>query len=267
MSVANLTKEMYSEVERWQDFYKKGKTMRDIPFHPSWTVMFANIFKSDKFENIDKELKELIAKNRMIKIYPLPSYVFKAFSVTPATNLKVVFIGQDPYFNCEYHHDKHVPQAMGLSFSVPTGVTIPSSLDNIYSNMIKYGHIVGNKKPVSGNLWFWAYQGCLMLNTALTVEDSKKESHTRMWAWFTDYVIQYISDNMDNVVFVIWGAHAYKKINLIDLDRHHVVISSHPSGLSANKPFQNYPAFMNEDHFGKINQYLTQNGKTKILWN
>lgn len=184
--------------------------------------------------------------------------------ITKASNLKVVFIGQDPYFNHEEYQGKYVPQAMGLSFSVPDGIAIPSSLNNIYSNMIKYGHI--KKAPITGNLWFWAAQGCLMLNSALTVEDNTKESHLKMWEWFTDYIIQYISQYMDNIVFVLWGGYAYKKINMIDLDKHSTIISSHPSGLSAHKPFQNYPAFMNEDHFGKINTYLKKSGKQKIIW-
>ena len=130
--------------------------------------------------------------------------------------------------------------------------------------MIKYGHL--KEKPKSGNLWYWASQGCLMLNAALTVEDGTKESHIKLWEWMTDYVITYISQHMNGIIFILWGAYAYKKINLIDLDKHHAIISSHPSGLSANKPFQNYPAFMNEDHFGKINEILEKSNRNKILW-
>jgi len=130
--------------------------------------------------------------------------------------------------------------------------------------MVKFGVI--KKKPKSGNLWLWAVQGCLMLNTILTVEDGKKEAHAKLWEWFTDYVIQYISMYMKNIVFLLWGSYAYKKINLIDQDKHHVIISSHPSGLSANKPFQQYPAFMHQDHFGKTNEFLKNIGKEPIVW-
>ena len=265
MSVATLTKEEYSKEPTWVDFYNDGKHIKDIPFHPEWTIMFAVLFADPKFQRINDKLKEIVQKNKHIKIFPFPAYTFKAFTITPASEVKVVFIGQDPYFNCEFFGTKYVPQAMGLSFSVPDGIAIPSSLDNVYANMIKYGHL--KQKPKSGNLWYWATQGCLMLNAALTVEDKTKEAHLNIWEWFTNYVIQYISEYMDNIVFVLWGAYAYKKINLIDLDRHHAIISSHPSGLSANKPFQNYPAFMNEDHFGKINEYLAKKGKGRIMWN
>jgi len=265
MSVATLTKEEYSEEVRWSDFYENGGSLQNIPYHLTWHVMFAHLLSNPKFDKVNDKLKELVQQDKHLKIYPFPAYVMKAFVVTPASDLKVVFIGQDPYFNCESHGSKHVPQAMGLSFSVPHGITIPSSLNNIYENMVKFGHI--KEKPDTGNLWFWAAQGCLMLNAALTVEDGSKESHLRLWEWFTDYVIQYISTHMNDIVFVLWGGYAYKKISLIDQDRHHVIVSSHPSGLSANKPFQNYPAFMNKDHFGDINEFLKKKNKPSILWN
>ncbi len=261
---ANLTKEMYAYVERWNEFFDKGHNLNNIPYDSTWTIMFALIKKDKKFIKVNDKLKEVVKKNKHIKIYPLPSYVFKAFEITPADNVKVVFIGQDPYFNCEAHNGKYVPQAMGLSFSVPSGIKIPSSLENIFVNMIKFGHL--KNKPISGNLWYWASQGCLMLNAALTVEDGTKESHIKLWEWMTDYVITYISQHMNGIIFVLWGSYAYKKINLIDLDKHHAIISSHPSGLSAHKPLQEHPAFMNQDHFGKINDILEKSNRTKILW-
>jgi uracil-DNA glycosylase len=264
MSVATLTKQKYSSEENWKDFFDKGKHIKDIPYHQTWYVLFENLMADPKFSKVNDNLKRLIKNNKDLKIYPFPAYIFRAFSITSASNLKVVIIGQDPYFKCEYHNRKYVPQAMGLSFSVPHGITIPSSLDNIYANLLKYGHI--KKKPESGNLWYWAAQGCLMLNTALTVEDESKEAHLPMWQWFTDYIIQYISENMSDIVFVLWGSHAFKKINMIDTEKHYTIVSSHPSGMSFNKPFQKYPAFINEDHFGKINEYLVKKGKQPILW-
>lgn len=256
ITIATLTKEDYAKMDRWCDYFESGKDLTDIRYDITWIVMFAKLMKNPKFKRLNDQLKELIKKNRNLKIYPLPSHLTASFMITKASNLKVVFIGQDPYF--------HYGQAMGLSFSIPHGEEIPSSLDNVFKNMKKYGHI--KKTPESGNLWFWAAQGCLMLNAALTVEDGTKEAHLRMWEWFTDYVIQYISQNMDDIIFVLWGGYAYKKISMIDSDRHHTIISSHPSGLSANKPFQNYPAFMQEDTFGKINEILKKTGRTRILW-
>ena len=259
-----LDKTQYARTQRWYEFYNSGKDLKSLPYHLSWYVMFTKLISDPKFKITDDKLKDIIKKNKHIKIFPLPTYVMNAFMMTPANDLKVVFIGQDPYFNYEILESKYVPLAMGLSFSVPHGVAIPSSLNNIYDNAIKYKHM--KKKPLSGNLWYWAVQGCLLLNTALTVEDGSKESHIKLWDWFTNYVIRYISDNMNNIVFVLWGKYAYGKINLIDIKKHYAIVSSHPSGLSANKPMLHYPAFMNEDHFGKINKYLISKGKTPIMW-
>ena len=264
MSVITLTKKQYSKLDRWYDFFEKNNTLHNILYDPSWIIMFAQLKANPKFNKLNDKLKQETKRNNRIKIYPLPSHIFKAFSVTPANNVKVVIIGQDPYFNHEVYKNRYVPQAMGLSFSVPRGITIPSSLSNIFANLLKFGHI--KQKPTSGNLWFWAVQGCLMLNTALTVEDGSKKSHTNLWLWFTDYIIEYISTYMNDVIFVLWGGDAYKKISLIDLDKHHTIISSHPSGLSANRPFRTYPSFMDEDHFGKINEILVSTNRTKILW-
>lgn len=257
VNIATLTKKNYSQFKNWNDYFNSGKDLTDIKYHPSWIVLFAKLLKDPKYKRINDKLKEVVSRNNKIKIYPSPSHLTSAFMITKAANLRAVFIGQDPYFHCD--------QAMGLSFSVPHDVAIPSSLENIYANMLKYGHI--KKMPKSGNLWFWAVQGCLMLNAALTVEDGTKESHLKLWECCTDYIIQYISQNMDNIIFVLWGSYALKKLNMIDLDKHHTIISSHPSGLSANKPLQNYPAFMDEDHFGKINKFLIKSGRSKILWN
>ena len=265
VAIATLDCQHYARATRWDAFFNSGKTIADIPFHHSWIILFSTLMKNKKFKELNDKLLNLIKQNRHVKIYPFPMYTFSAFLITPATNLKAVFIGQDPYFNMGISGANYVPQATGLSFSIPHGVPIPSSLANIFLNMKKYDHI--KNSPETGNLWYWASQGCLMLNSALTVEDSNKEAHLKWWEWFTDYTIQYISLHMKDIVFVLWGGHAYKKIQYIDLDKHHTIISSHPSGYSAHKPFQNYPAFIDEDHFGKINQIMEKIGKTPIHWN
>jgi len=275
MSIVSLTKKNYQTDERWDEFFENGKSLYSlIHYHPDWTPMFANIKNDKKFKELNQKLKKIVAANKRIKIFPFPNHVFAAFNITKASSVKVVFIGQDPYFHCiepetdryvmDAKNNRYIPEAMGLSFSVPHGIKIPSSLENIFNNQIKYGHI--RKKPETGNLWYWAAQGCLMLNAALTVEDQTKEAHIKMWEWATDYVINYISEYMSGIIFVLWGAYAYKKIELINLDKHHTIISSHPSGFSAHKKFQNFPAFMDEDHFGKINKILSKSNRSKILW-
>jgi uracil-DNA glycosylase len=262
--ISTLSKQSYSEVENWHEFYRNGKSLDDMLYDPSWTIMFAHLKNNPNFKKINEKIKALLLTNKSLKIYPMPSYTFKAFAITKAEWVKVVFLGQDPYFKSHSYDGKNVPEAMGLSFSVADDIPIPSSLNNIFDNMIKYGHL--KKKPNTGNLWYWAYQGCLMLNVALTVEHDSKKSHTTMWQWFTDYVIKYISDNMDDIIFVLWGSDAHAKINLIDLDKHEVIQTTHPSGLSAYNNQTSHPAFMEYDHFGRINEILRNSGRTEILW-
>lgn len=250
--IPGLTTEGLNSLRTWDEFYNSGCDIQDLRYNLSWHIMFTNLIGDKKFPKLIEEHKKKATKTT----YPPPDLLLSAFIITPLDRLSVVFVGQDPYFNEN--------EAMGLSFSVPHNTNIPSSLQNIFSNLVNHGHL--RKKPESGNLWFWAAQGCLMLNSALTVEKGEKGSNLKMWEWYTDYIINYISKYMDGIVFVLWGAYAYDKRKLIDIDRHHIIVSSHPSGLSANKPFGIFPAFMQEDHFGKINNYLIKQGKKPIVW-
>lgn len=252
----SFTKKKYSKEDPWNI----DTDIKNMPIDISWEKLFDSLFEDKRFSVINNQIKKYLEKNNPDHLYPKPQYIFKTFCMTPIDKVKVVIIGQDPYFNCESYKDRVCPQAYGLSFSVPVGIDIPPSLQNIYKNLLEYGHI--KKIPDHGCLDYWAYQGCLMLNSALTVIDGQKNCHQSDWKWFTDNIIKYISDKKDKVVFVLWGGDAYKKINLIDLDKHEVVISSHPSGLSAHQQFKSYSSFNNQDHFGLINSYLTE----KIDW-
>lgn len=263
-----LTKSSYSKKSSWEkQFPDKKVSFANIPFHKSWDKLFDKLINNKRFENRTEEgLTEELEENGNIIIHPMPEFVFNAFNLTSLKKLKVVVIGQDPYFDHEDYKKRIVPQAMGLSFSVPIGVKIPSSLRNIYSNLVKYKHI--ESIPGHGNLESWAEQGCLMLNTSLTVKDGSlnKNCHQFLWSWFTDEVIDYISTNKDNVIFVLWGSHALNKKDLIDVKKHKVIVSSHPSGLSVGKPLKEYPAFNARDHFGEINETLEEWGRKKIDW-
>jgi uracil-DNA glycosylase len=259
-----LTIEKYSKCKSWKDKFDGKNVKLKIPKN-SWKKPFNSLIdpKNNEIKELDKINTHLTKKKNEI-IHPNHKYVFYAFKLTPFENVKVVFIGQDPYFNCETFNGSKVSQAMGLSFSVPIGCPVPSSLKNIYNNLLKYKHI--DTLPTHGNLENWANQGCLMLNTSLTVINGQKESHCKIWSKFTSHIIQYISDNLTNVVFVLWGNHALNKLNLIDLDTHETVISSHPSGLSANKKMGMYNAFVDIDHFGDINKLLIKFNKEPIIW-
>lgn len=260
----NLNKELYTTYLTWSEFYEKNNNIEDIKFNLTWKKMFDKIFNDDRFEKLKNKLKDLILNKNEKKLYPKPELLFNAFNITSFSDLKVVILGQDPYFNCEYHDRKISPQAMGLSFSVPKDIKIPSSLNNIYANMIKYKNL--KYKPSHGNLEFWAYQGCLLLNTSLTVIDGQKNCHSTDWRWITNDIIKYISDKKDYVIFVLWGNDALKKLELIDIKKHDVIISSHPSGLSVNKKLKQYSEFANLDHFGEINNLLEKNNFEKIFW-
>jgi uracil-DNA glycosylase len=267
VEICNLNKKTYGEAEDWDEFVKGNNTLDNIPYDLSWIVMFGKLRKRNKYFQIINDLRDELAADKHIKIYPKPRYLYSAFLACPASKLKVVFIGQDPYFKSERDDTdgSWVPQATGMSFSVADDFDIPSSLQNIYRNLLNNDHI--DKMPKTGNLWLWAVQGCLMLNTALTVKHDDKRSHSRMWQWMTDEIITYISTYFDDIIFVMWGGDAYKKINLIDQDKHHTIISSHPSGLSAHSKFRTFPAFNDFDHFGEINRILKEVGRDKIIWN
>lgn len=239
----------------------KSKTKVD----DTWNELFNKEMKKEYFKELEEYLSKRLEKSDgKANIYPYPDLVFNAFNLTPLNKVKVVIIGQDPYHNCELHNDTRIPQAMGLSFSVPIGIKVPSSLQNIFNNQVKFKHIL--EKPKDGNLESWAKQGVLMLNTSLTVRHGYPNSHARFWVPFTDQVIKYISTNLDNIIFVLWGAPALNKLKLIDANKHKVIVSSHPSGLSANKGLRQYDSFNEKNHFKEINKYLKKYNKDEIVF-
>lgn len=236
-----------------------------LKIHNSWKKIVEDEMDEQYFEKLEHFLSKCLKVTKgNVKIYPYPDLVFNAFITTPFNKIKVVILGQDPYHNNEEHNDKIIPQAMGLSFSVPVGIKIPSSLKNIYKNQLKFKQI--NYIPDHGNLTSWAKQGCIMLNTSLTVQHGHPNSHSKHWKPFTDTIIKTISNNKENIVFLLWGSPALSKLNLIDTKKHKVIISSHPSGLSCHKPLRIYKSFMDEDHFGKTNKFLIKNKKKPINW-
>ncbi len=182
-------------------------------------------------------------------VYPKSSDVFKALHLTPYSNVRVVILGQDPY-----HGDG---QAMGLSFSVPQGVPLPPSLVNIYKELKTDLGI----SRTSGDLTDWSTQGVLMLNAVLTVRAHQAASHKgKGWEQFTDAFLRAVNDKSDHVVFILWGGFARKKKALIDLSRHTVIESAHPSPLSA------YNGFFGSHPFSVANQALLAHGQDPINW-
>lgn len=197
------------------------------------------------------ELQQFVHAERAThQVFPPHDEVFAALHQTPFESVKVLLLGQDPY---------HGPgQAHGLCFSVRPGVPAPPSLVNVFTEMESD---IGVPRPDHGNLTHWAEQGVLLLNTTLTVRAREAASHQkRGWETFTDEVIRAVSAKEETVVFVLWGAAAGRKKELIDLDRHHIVSSPHPSPLSAHR------GFFGSKPFSQINQILVDAGREPIDW-
>jgi uracil-DNA glycosylase len=216
--------------------------------HSSWQNILSNEFEKPYFEKLLTFIKQEYA-NKIC--FPIESEIFAAFNHCPFDKLKVVIIGQDPYHG--------FGQANGLCFSINDGVSFPPSLLNIFKEIQTDLAI---PIPISGNLERWADQGVLLLNATLTVRESEAGSHQKQgWETFTDAVIQKISNEKENVVFLLWGGFAQKKGTKIDRTKHLVLETGHPSPLSANRGF-----WFGNKHFRKINVYLKSIGKQAIEW-
>lgn len=220
----------------------------NVQIEPSWYAALADEFAQAYFANLTRAVRTAYTEDG--PIYPPPQLIFNAFAHCPFTQVQVVILGQDPY---------HGPgQAHGLSFSVPDGVAIPPSLQNIYKEIASD---IGTPPPQSGNLERWATQGVLLLNSTLTVEAGRPGSHQSLgWERFTDAVIATVSREHTNVVFMLWGAFARSKKALIDTNLHCVLEAPHPSPLSAHR------GFFGCRHFSQCNHYLVEHGKSPIDW-
>jgi uracil-DNA glycosylase len=183
-------------------------------------------------------------------VYPPKSKLFSAFDHTPFQKVKVVILGQDPY---------HGPgQAHGLCFSVPKSIPQPPSLKNIFKEI---HNDLALPLPDHGDLTQWANQGVFLLNTFLSVVEGSPLSHSKLgWERFTDASIKALSDHREGLIFLLWGSNARKKKELIDLNKHHVLESVHPSPLSAHR------GFLGCKHFSKTNQLLQSMEKAPIDW-
>ncbi|MBK7787891.1 MAG: uracil-DNA glycosylase [Saprospiraceae bacterium] len=218
-----------------------------VQIEESWKALLQEEFDKPYFEGIRQFLHNEKKAGKVI--FPPGQQIFQAFSLTPVDQLKVVILGQDPYHN--------PGEAMGLCFSVPEGVKVPPSLNNIYKEL---RNDLNCEIPNHGNLTAWARQGVLLLNAFLTVEQNKPLSHSKIgWQLFTDAVISHISEKLEGKVFLLWGNFAKAKAALINPERHLVLTSPHPSPLAGN-------GFYNNHHFSKANDYLKQQGSSGIDW-
>lgn len=219
-----------------------------VNISPTWAPILQEQVSKDYFKSLNSFVDKAY---RNATCYPAKEDIFKALQQTCFNDLRVVIIGQDPY------HDKG--QANGLSFSVKDTVAHPPSLKNIFKELESD---LGIAIPKSGNLERWATQGVLLLNATLTVAAHKPASHQKKgWETFTDAIISGISTHKNGVVFLLWGGFAKKKAKKIDVSKHHILSSGHPSPLSANRGY-----WFGNKHFSLTNEYLVSQGKTPINW-
>lgn len=221
--------------------------MSKVKIEASWKAALEGEFEQPYFQGIANFLRQEKAGGKVV--YPPGPLIFNAFDTTPFPQVKVVILGQDPYHN--------PGEAMGLCFSVPRGVRVPPSLQNIYKELQSD---LGCPIPGHGDLTAWAKQGVFLLNAMLTVEHKSPASHQKIgWQTFTDAVISKLSAQRTGLAFMLWGNFARQKRSLIDASRHLILESAHPSPFSAT-------AFFGCRHFSKANTYLQQQGQPEIDW-
>lgn len=222
------------------DFLTEGN------YPSNWKEFF---LKDDIQKDLEKISKELVNESGNCVIFPPIHKTFRAFCI-PLEKIKVIVLGQDPYSD--------PGAAVGFCFSVPKGNKINPSLRNIYTELENCGF----EPTKDGNLSHWVNQGCLMLNTALTVEKGNPDSHTHIWYDFIEKLLQYISENTQSVAWLLMGAKAEVFKKFADKNGHKAFITSHPSPFSAHKGFRGYPAFLGSKIFTKINEFI----EPKISW-
>ena len=212
-----------------------------------WRELLGEEFEKEYFQEL---VSFVDSEYDQHTIYPKRSNIFRAFDKCMPRDVKVVIIGQDPYHGAG--------QANGLCFSVEDGVSLPPSLRNIFKEI---NSDMNTPISVSGDLDRWADQGVMLLNSVLTVREGSAASHAgKGWEKFTDAVIRKIAQNSSNIVYVLWGAYAQKKVTFVDAAENCILKSVHPSPLSS------YRGFFGCKHFSKANEYLQFNGKSPIVW-
>jgi uracil-DNA glycosylase len=212
-----------------------------------WSLFLDKELQSNTFDN----LEQFVVKEYKTKIiFPKFDDIFRAFNLLSPNKVKVVIIGQDPYHG--------LYQANGLAFSVSNECKIPPSLKNIFKELVDD---VGCQSPKIGNLEEWSKNGVLLINTVLTVEQTKPNSHKNMgWEIFTDSVIKKLSSEFENIVFILWGNPSQKKSSLINENNHLILKAPHPSPLSS------YRGFFGSKPFSHTNEYLNLYGIKEIDW-
>lgn len=220
----------------------------EVTIEPTWKAVLSAEFTAPYFETLRESVRKAYLTGKTV--YPAPKDIFRAFDLCPFDQVRVVILGQDPY------HGAH--QAHGLSFSVPPGVRVPPSLQNIYKEL---RDDLGVPIRYDGDLTRWAEQGVLLLNATLTVLAGSPGSHQGLgWETFTDAVVRKLAGEREHLVFMLWGRYAEVKGAHVDQSKHLVLRAPHPS------PFSAHSGFFGCRHFSKANAYLKAHGEKPIEW-
>ena len=223
----------------------------DDPVPESWRAVLEPVLATPQARQLGGWLQAEEAAGKTV--YPPRGQRLRAFELTPLDEVRAVILGQDPY------HGPH--QAHGLAFSVPHGVKVPPSLANVHKELRAD---LGIEPPLHGNLEHWAREGVLLLNTGLTVEAGQAGSHAgRGWEAITDAAIRAVAEREAPSAFLLWGAHAQRKLRDIPAlsdPRHLVIQSPHPSPLSARR------GFFGSRPFSRTNAFLREAGRGEIDW-
>lgn len=234
--------------------YPDDLNLSDL-LHDSWL----KYIDKNQLHIVNKSLLSEVQKNKNSEFYPYNVHdIFKIFNLCNLNNIKVVILGQDPYFSNKF-------QANGIAFSVNDNVKIPPSLRNIYKE-IKSSNILYNDNSSyqsTGDLSNWVKQGVFLLNASLTVKQKNPNSHEKIWKDFITHIIELIDHYCENIIFVAWGSSALNRYKNINLNKHIILSSSHPSPLSCYKT--NTP-FITSNVFNNINNILKSQNKTEIIW-
>ena len=231
--------------------------MKDVNIEAGWKEVLRDEFEKDYLKSLNNFFKQ--EQLNCADVFPKKDKIFEAYNLCPFDKVKVVILGQDPYHSVSIVNEKEVPTAHGLCFSVVKGAKFPPSLQNIFKELKnEYPEF---QIPEHGNLESWANQGVLLLNTTLTVRAHEAMSHAKKgWEEFTDATIKAISDNKENIIFLLWGNHARTKKLIIDQEHHTIFETVHPSPFSARN------GFFGCGHFKKTNEKLEKLGKAPINW-
>ncbi|AEX61453.1 putative uracil-DNA glycosylase [Megavirus courdo7] len=255
----------------WKECFPDNNVkLRSLIFNPGWNEFFDQIENKKYFSKLEENLSNFMKKGQ--NIIPYPELLFNTLNILAPRKIKVIILGQDPYpGECK----KGVPNAMGVSFSVPLNCRVPASLDNIYNNMVRFKNL--SKKPNHGCLASWIVQGCFLFNSSFTNILFQTNAHQKIWNEFTADLLKYITNKCTNLVFIVWGKFAHILCENIDPNKHHMITSSHPSPMSCDRTFVGtkygtkekivYPSFKTVNHFTLANKYLLSVGKQDILWN